>query len=234
MTNLALFDLDHTLLPTDSDHEWGRFMVQLGIVDAEHFPRQHARFYADYLAGQLDVHAYLTAVMTPLAQYPRAQLAQWHEQYMRDVIRPAIQPSARMLVHRHQEAGDICCMVTATNAFITQPIAAEFGIPALIACELETVDGQPGSAYTGRPIGTPSYREGKITRTESWLASLGKSWSDFERSYFYSDSHNDIPLLGKVTNPIATNPDNTLRVHAHQHGWLILDLFKPSRDQKTL
>ncbi|MBP0591015.1 HAD family hydrolase [Paraburkholderia sp. LEh10] len=228
MANLALFDLDHTLIPTDSDHEWGRFMVKLGIVDAESFARENDRFFADYKAGKLDIHAYLVAMLTPLAKYPRSQLKDWHDQYMHEVIKPAIVPAAMELVRKHRDAGDLCCMVTATNEFITAPIAEAFGVEKLIACEVETIDGHPASAYTGLPKGTPSYREGKIVRTEEWLASLGKTWSDFERSYFYSDSHNDIPLLEKVTDPIATNPDDTLRAHAQKQGWRILELFQPS------
>ena len=228
MANLALFDLDHTLIPTDSDHEWGRFMVKHGMVDAENFARENDRFYADYKSGKLDIHAYLVAMLTPLAKYSRAQLAEYHQMYMHEVIRPAIVPVALELVREHRDAGDLCCMVTATNEFITGPIAAVFGVDKLIACEAETVDGQPHSDYTGRPTGTPRYKEGKIVRTEAWLASLGKTWSDFERSYFYSDSHNDIPLLQKVTDPIATNPDDTLRAHAQAHGWRILELFQPT------
>ena len=228
MTNLALFDLDHTLIPTDSDHEWGRFMVKLGIVDAESFARENDAFFADYKAGKLDIHAYLTAMLKPLAKYSRAQLAMWHEQFMHEVIKPALIPAAVELVRGHQDAGDLCCIVTATNEFITRPIAAAFGIDALIAPEVETVDGHPDSAFTGRPTGTPSYREGKIVRTQAWLASLGKQLGDFEHSYFYSDSHNDIPLLEKVTDPVATNPDATLRAHAVASGWRILDLFEPS------
>jgi len=228
MANLALFDLDHTLIPTDSDHEWGRFMVKHGMVDAENFARENDHFYADYKAGKLDIHAYLVAMLTPLAKYSRAQLAEYHQMYMHEVIRPTIVPVALELVREHRDAGDLCCMVTATNEFITGPIAAVFGVDKLIACEAETVDGQPHSDYTGRPTGTPSYKEGKIVRTEAWLASLGKTWSDFERSYFYSDSHNDIPLLQKVTDPIATNPDDTLRAHAQAQGWRILELFQPT------
>ncbi|AOK28831.1 MULTISPECIES: HAD family hydrolase [Burkholderia] len=228
MTNLALFDLDHTLIPTDSDHEWGRFMVRLGIVEADSFSRQNDRFFADYQAGKLDIHAYLAAMLAPLAKYSRAQLRAWHDQFMHEVIRPAMLPAAIELVRRHQDAGDLCCIVTATNEFITRPIATAFGVDTLIACEVETVDGHPDSALTGRAKGTPSYREGKILRTDAWLASLGKRWDDFEHSYFYSDSHNDIPLLEKVTDPIATNPDDTLRAHASEHGWRILDLFQPS------
>lgn len=134
-------------------------------------------------------------------------------------------PAALELVRQHLDAGDLCCIVTATNEFITRPIATAFGVDTLIACEVETTDGHPDSPYTGRPTGTPSYREGKIVRTEAWLASIGKHWDDFARSYFYSDSHNDIPLLEKVSDPIATNPDDTLRAHARDRGWRILDLF---------
>jgi HAD superfamily hydrolase (TIGR01490 family) len=228
MTNLALFDLDHTLIPTDSDHEWGRFMVKLGIVDADTFMRDVDRFYADYKAGRLDIHAYLETMLTPLAKHSRAQLTAWHEQFMHEVIRPALVPSALELVRRHQDMGDLCCIVTATNEFITRPIADAFGVEMLIACEVETVDGQPHSPFTGRGTGTPSYREGKIVRVEAWLDSIGKALGDFPHSYFYSDSHNDIPLLGKVTDPIATNPDATLRAHAEAKGWRILDLFQPS------
>ncbi|MCA3802883.1 HAD-IB family hydrolase, partial [Burkholderia sp.] len=177
------------------------------------------------MAALDELNAYLTAMLTPLAKYSRAQLAEWHEQYMHEVIRPAMTPAALELVRKHLDAGDLCCVVTATNEFITRPIATAFGVDTLIACEVETTDGHPDSPYTGRPTGTPSYREGKIVRTEAWLASLGKHWDDFAHSYFYSDSHNDIPLLEKVTDPIATNPDDTLRAHASTRGWRILDLF---------
>ncbi|MDE1183394.1 HAD family hydrolase [Paraburkholderia sp.] len=228
MTNLALFDLDHTLIPTDSDHEWGRFMVKHGMVDAESFARENDAFFADYKAGRLDIHAYLVAMLTPLTKYSRAELSDLHKRYMNDVIVPTIAPVALELVREHRDAGDLCCIVTATNEFITGPIADVFGVDKLIGCEVETTDGQPHSPFTGRPTGTPSYKEGKIVRTEAWLASLGKTWSDFDRSYFYSDSHNDIPLLEKVTDPIATNPDDTLRAHAQSKGWRILELFQPS------
>ncbi|HTI17376.1 MAG TPA: HAD family hydrolase [Trinickia sp.] len=228
MTNLALFDLDHTLIPTDSDHEWGRFMVKLGIVDGDTFLRDVERFYADYKAGQLDIHAYLETVLAPLAKYSRTELAAWHDQFMHEVIRPTLAPAALELVRSHQEKGDLCCIVTATNEFVTRPIAKAFEVEMLIACEVETIDGAPHSPFTGRGTGIPSYREGKIVRVEAWLASLGKSLDDFPKTLFYSDSHNDIPLLEKVTDPIATNPDATLRAHAKAKGWRILDLFEPS------
>ncbi|OTP69270.1 Phosphoserine phosphatase [Caballeronia sordidicola] len=202
-------------------------MARLGIVDAEKFAKQNDAFYAQYKDGTLDIHAYLNAQLSPLARHPRTQLDDWHAQFMREVITPAIQPAALELVRKHQEAGDLCCLVTATNAFITAPIGQAFGIDALIACEVETVDNIPNGELTGRPTGTPSFREGKIVRTEMWLASMGKSLGDFEHSYFYSDSHNDIPLLEKVTDPIATNPDDTLRAHAQSRGWRILEIFSP-------
>jgi HAD superfamily hydrolase (TIGR01490 family) len=228
MKSLALFDLDHTLIPTDSDHEWGRFMVRLGLVDGDRFAQQNDAFFADYKAGTLDIQAYLNAMLAPLAGYPRAQLDAWHEQFMHEVIRPKLSQAALDLVRRHQDSGDLCCIVTATNEFITRPIAHAFGVETLIACEIETVDGKPDSALTGRPHpdSTPSFREGKIARTESWLAALGKHWSDFDQSWFYSDSHNDIPLLEEVSDPVATNPDDKLRAHADAHGWRVLELFQ--------
>ncbi|MDR8732138.1 histidinol-phosphatase [Burkholderia pseudomultivorans] len=226
MTQLALFDLDFTLIPFDSDQAWGRFMVEHGLVDAAEFERIDAVFAAGYAAGTLDIHAHLCAILAPLARHSRERLAQWHARFMDDVVRPAIPSAALELVRRHRARGDLCCVVTATNAFIARPIAHAFGIDALIACEPETVDGRPGSAYTGRPTGVPSYREGKIVRTDAWLASLGFAWSDFERSWFYSDSHNDVPLLETVTDAVATNPDERLRDVALARGWRIVELFE--------
>lgn len=225
-SRLALFDLDHTLLPTDSDHEWGRFLVRLGVVDGEHYTRMNERFYADYKAGTLDIDAFLRFALAPLAAHQRAQLDAWHAQFMAEVIRPAIKPAALALVAKHQAAGDLCCIVTATNSFVTRPIAHAFGIDALIGTDPATVDGAPDSRFSGAVAGTPSFREGKIVRTEAWLAALGRTIGDFERSWFYSDSANDIPLLERVTDPVATNPDDRLRAHAQQRGWPILELFK--------
>ncbi|KNE75986.1 Phosphoserine phosphatase [Candidatus Burkholderia crenata] len=202
-------------------------MAKLGIVDADQFAKQNDAFYEDYKAGTLDIHVYLNAQLSSLARHSRAQLDDWHAQFMREIITPAIAPAALELVRKHQQACDLCCLVTATNAFITAPIGRAFGIEALIACEVETVDNVPNGELTGRATGTPSYREGKIVRTEAWLASMEKSLNDFEHSYFYSDSHNDIPLLEKVTDPIATNPDDTLRAHAQVRGWRILEIFSP-------
>ncbi|MGS0894330.1 histidinol-phosphatase [Burkholderia stagnalis] len=226
MTQLALFDLDFTLIPFDSDQAWGRFMVEHGLVDAAEFERIDAAFAAGYAAGTLDIHAHLCAMLAPLARHSRERLAVLHARFMDDVVLPAISPAALDLVRDHRARGDLCCIVTATNAFITRPIAHAFGIDALIACEPETVDGRPDSAYTGRPTGVPSFREGKIARVDAWLASLGLAWSDFARSWFYSDSHNDVPLLERVTDPVATHPDDRLRAVATARGWRIVELFE--------
>lgn len=223
--NLALFDLDHTLIPTDSDHEWGRFLVRLGAVDEDNYRRRNDEFYGHYKAGTLDIHAFLEFALAPLAAHPRTQLDSWREQFMREVIDPVITPQARALVHKHLDAGDLCAIVTATNSFVTAPICAAFGIKHLIATEPATVDGLPTSAYTGAVSGTPSFREGKIARVEAWLKQQGARWEDFAASTFYSDSINDLPLLAKVTDPIATNPDERLRHHAAAAGWRIMDLF---------
>lgn len=219
---LALFDLDHTLLPLDSDFEWGQFAVRLGIVDADHHRTENDRFYRQYQQGTLDIHEYLAFQVGPLAAHSREQLDQWHRQFMAEVIVPAIRPAARDLVARHADAGALCAIVTATNAFVTAPIAHAFGIEHLIATELECVDGR----FTGRARGTPNYREGKVVRTTEWLQSLGHDWNTFERSWFYSDSANDIPLLSRVSDPVATNPDARLATHARECGWNVLQLFE--------
>lgn len=219
---LALFDLDHTLLPLDSDYEWGRFAVKLGIVDAEFHRSENDRFYRQYQEGTLDIREYLAFQVGPLGAHSCEQLAQWHRQFMDEVIRPAIRPSALGLVARHADAGDLCALVTATNDFVTAPIAKAFGIEHLIATKLECVDGR----FTGRPVGTPTYREGKVARTDAWLRSLGHDWSSFERSWCYSDSSNDLPLMSRVTDPVATNPDDRLAAHARERGWAVLRLFE--------
>ncbi|KAB0604250.1 MAG: HAD-IB family hydrolase [Cupriavidus sp.] len=223
--NLALFDLDHTLIPTDSDHEWGRFLVRLGVVDEESYRRKNDEFYTQYKAGTLDIQAFLRFALAPLAANPRDRLDQWRVRFMHEVIEPVITPQARALVYKHLEAGDLCAVVTATNSFVTSPIAQAFGIKHLIATEPETIDGKPESAFTGEVAGVPSFREGKITRVDSWLKSMGAKWDDFGSTTFYSDSANDLPLLEKVSEPIAANPDDRLRNHAAAAGWRIMDLF---------
>ncbi len=224
-TTLALFDLDHTLLPLDSDYEWGRFMVRLGLVDEVSFSETNERFYKDYQAGCLDIYAYLRYALAPLARHSREQLNAWHQEFMHTVIRPVIQPVARELIAHHEGQGALCCIVTATNRFVTGPIAAEFGVPHLIAPLPATLGDDPFAAYTGEVQGIPSYREGKISCTTAWLKALQKDWTSFTETYFYSDSLNDLPLLEHVTHPIATNPDAVLRAHALAKNWPILDLF---------
>ncbi len=222
MTKLTLFDLDHTLLPLDSDYEWGQFMSRIGAVDPVEFKRRNAEFYEQYQAGTLDPVAYLEFAFGTLAQFPRAQLDAWHRQFMDEVIRPALKPSALDLVRRHRDAGDLVAIVTATNRFVTAPIAAEFGVEHLIAAEPEVDDA---GNITGAFRGTPPYGPGKVVNLNKWLAARGQSLDGFDRSTFYSDSQNDIPLLQAVTHPVATNPNALLDAHAKARGWPILNLF---------
>lgn len=219
---LALFDLDYTLLPIDSDYEWARFLIRLGVVDGAEYERRNDLFFEQYHAGTLDIHEFLAFQLAPLAAHPRSQLDTWHRQFMDEVIAPAIRPSARALVDRHRSSGDLCAIVTATNEFVTAPIARAFGVEHLIATGIELLDDR----YTGRPRGTPSFREGKVRRTDEWLASMGRSWAGFARSYFYSDSVNDMPLLERVTDPVATNPDPRLTALAGERGWPVIRLFE--------
>lgn len=214
---LAIFDLDNTLLRGDSDHAWGEFLVEQGVVDSESYRRENERFYAAYQAGTLDIHEFLRFALRPLAQHDVATLAAWHREFMRSKILPMVTPAARALVERHRTRGDRLLIVTATNRFVTAPIAHEFGIEDLIATEPEMIDGR----YTGRVLGVPSYREGKVERLRAWMTEHG---ADFAGSYFYSDSHNDIPLLQLVAHAIAVNPDAELRTAAQARGWPIVQL----------
>ena len=220
---LALFDLDHTLLPIDSDYEWGAFTIRMGWNDPVEFARRNDAFYAHYQAGTLDVHDYVRfATEAVRLRGPEAATAA-HAQFMREVINPAIQPQALALVRAHQAAGDEVLIVTATNEFVTRPIAQALGVgdAGLMAVQLAR-DAQ--GWYTGEIDGIPTMREGKVLRMEQWLAARQWGWSDVE-STFYSDSMNDVPLLEKVDHPVATNPDPRLRVLAQERGWRILDLF---------
>jgi HAD superfamily hydrolase (TIGR01490 family) len=220
--NIALFDLDHTLLPLDSDYEWGQFLVRIGAVDGAAFAKRNADFYAQYEAGTLDPVEYLEFALATLARFSRGQLHEWRLQFMEEVIRPAILPAARDLVQRHRDADDLIAIVTATNRFVTAPIAQAFDVAHLIAAEPELdADGR----ITGKLLGVPTSGEGKIIHTQAWLAGMEKSLASFERSYFYSDSQNDIPLLSAVTHPVATNPNARLKAHAQACGWPILNLF---------
>ena len=220
--NLALFDLDNTLLAGDSDFEWAQFLISKGVVDREVQEARNIQFYEQYKAGNLDIYEFLNFQLAPLARHRRAELDAWHREYMDRHIRPIIGVKARTLVLEHLAAGDLCAIVTATNSFVTGPIAREFGIPHLIGA-IPAVDVHSG-AFSGQPTGTPSFQGGKIIRVEQWLESLGLWWGAFDNSYFYSDSHNDLPLMQKVATPIAVDPDDKLRAHASAAGWPIISL----------
>jgi HAD superfamily hydrolase (TIGR01490 family) len=220
--NLALFDLDHTLIPIDSDHEWGEFLVRTGAVDGAAFTRRNDEFFIQYQAGTLDPVVYLEFALGTLAGFPRARLDQMHAQFMEEVIEPALRPAARALLQQHQDNGDLVAIVTATNRFVTEPIASALGVEHLIAA-LPQQDAH--GEITGQLLGTPTHGAGKVSHTHAWLATMGKTLGDFERSHFYSDSHNDLPLMSVVTDPVATNPNAVLTAHATRHGWPILHLF---------
>lgn len=217
---LALFDLDNTLLAGDSDFEWAQFLIEQGVLDREVYEARNLEFYQQYKAGTLDIHEFLDFQLKPLSRHPRSQLDAWHLEFMRRKIRPIILPRARELVNRHRDAGDLSAVVTATNSFVTAPIAREFGIEHLLATEPE----QAGGGFTGGVEGVPCFREGKVARLERWLAGRGLGLHSFSASFFYSDSLNDLPLLGRVSNPVAVDPDDTLRAHAGRHGWPVISL----------
>ena len=222
MNDLALFDLDHTLLPIDSDYEWGQFLVREKVVDAAEHQRRNDAFFAQYNAGTLDPVEYLEFALGTLAAFDPAHLKDLQAQYMRDVIRPNIRPKAVDLLRRHLDAGDLVAIITATNAFITAPIARELGVEHLIAARPELDErGHP----TGKLAGTPTQGHGKVTHMHAWLDGLGRPFDSFARSWFYSDSHNDIPLLSVVSHPVATNPSEKLSQHAAALGWTSLHLF---------
>lgn len=220
--NLALFDLDHTLLPLDSDYHWADFLARSGHVgDPETALRRNDELMQRYNEGNLSAEESFGFMLGLIAQRPLAQLQQWHEDYMQKIILPAITEQARALLQKHQEAGDLCAIVTATNEFVTAPIAKALGVDHLIA----TVPERKGDIFTGRVEGIASYQEGKITRVDDWLQNLGYQRDDFDRIWFYSDSINDLPLMEVVSDPVATNPCPQLRAHAEKMGWAILDLF---------
>ncbi len=224
-TKLALFDLDHTLIPFDSDYSWGEFTLGLGWNDAADFKRQNDAFYAQYKAGTLDIHAYCRFATAAVCREGQAKSLVAHAQYMQQVVLPGIRPQALELVQKHQAAGDTVVIITATNEFVTRPIASAFGVSELLAIELERDEREGGSGwYTGAIRGVPSFREGKVTRMEQWLAERGLGW-DQVHTTFYSDSINDVPLLEKADVAVATNPDERLRALATERQWRILDLF---------
>ncbi|MDX1669168.1 MAG: HAD family hydrolase [Limnobacter sp.] len=219
---LALFDLDNTLLPIDSDHGWSQFLINIGVLKRDEFEARNNDFYEQYKAGVLDIYEFLSFQLQPLKSNSRQQLDQWHAQFMEQVIKPQIKPSALNLVWTHQAAGDVCMVITATNRFITEPIVKAFGITELIATELEIRNGE----FTGEVKGEPSFREGKVKRIDQWLADREQTWDTYEQITFYSDSINDLPLLERATHPVAANPDDTLRNIALERGWQVLELFK--------
>ena len=213
--NLALFDLDNTILAGDSDYNWSRFLIQEGYLDGAIHAEKNEKFYADYKAGTLDIFAFVEFQFKPLARNPRTVLNQLLKKYVEKVIKPMITEKARALVKRHQEEGDLIIVITATNSFITKPIAELFGIENLIGTDPEEKEGE----FTGKVSGLPSFKEGKVTRLEAWLKGKNLSLTSFEKSYFYSDSHNDLPLMQKVTHPVAVDSDDVLSEYAKSKGW---------------
>jgi len=219
---IAMFDLDHTLLPLDSDYSWGRFTAGLGWVDRAAFDLQNEKFFRDYRAGTLDIEAYVAFATAAFLAQGQAAAEAAHALYLQDIIAPEIRPQAVELVQNHKKQGAITIVITATNEFVASPVARLFGPDLVMAVELQR-DAATGW-FKGLVHGVPSFREGKVQRIESWLAQQGLTWADVDSS-FYSDSINDLPLLERVNNPVATNPDDTLRAIAQNRGWRILDLF---------
>lgn len=218
--NLALFDLDNTLLAGDSDFEWAQFLIEKKVLNRKLFEARNIAFYEQYKAGTLDIHEFLDFQFKPLAQNSHQQLNTWHNEFMAKKIQSLIAPGAPKLIEKHMLDGDLCIIITATNRFVTAPIAKTLGIQHLIATEPEQENGE----FTGRVSGTPCFREGKITCLENWLDAHNLTWLSFLQSWFYSDSLNDLPLLNKVTHPVAVDPDNTLRNHAEKNNWPIISL----------
>ena len=216
---LALFDLDNTLLAGDSDYLWGVFLSEKGVVDRDTYERENERFYEEYKEGRLDIMEFLAFSLRPLAENDPAQLHAWREEFLREKIDPIITEDARLLVEMHRKRSDTLAVITATNAFVTAPIVERFGVPHLIATEPEMVEGR----YTGRVRGIPCFREGKVKRLQAWLAGRDESLED---AWFYSDSHNDLPLLERVSHPMPVDPDPALETVAAEKGWPVLYLHK--------
>jgi HAD superfamily hydrolase (TIGR01490 family) len=219
---LALFDLDNTLIAGDSDYEWGQYLVRLGVVDGEAYTAANSRFYAQYQDGTLDIHEFVRFAFRPLSEHPLERLQAWRAEFMRACIQPMILPAARALVEEHRRRGHRLVIITATNRFVTEPIAAEFGVGDLLATEPELLDGR----YTGALDGVPCFREGKVQRLEDWLRGQGGAPQE---SWFYSDSHNDLPLLEWADHPIAVDPDEPLAETARSRGWPLISL-RATRD----
>jgi len=218
--NLALFDLDNTLLAGDSDYNWSLFLIGEGLLDAKTHHERNEQFYQDYKNGNLDIYKFLEFQLKPLSQHPREFLDALHNKYMEQVIRPMMTEKAQALVDKHRAQGDLMLVITATNSFVTKPIATAYGIDNLIGTDPEEVDGK----FTGGVAGVPSFQQGKVTRLNQWLAERGQQLSDFATSYFYSDSHNDLPLMKLVTHPVAVDADPTLVEYATQQGWPSISL----------
>lgn len=221
---LALFDLDNTLLAGDSDFEWAQYLIEQGVLDREVYEARNQTFYDQYKAGTLNIFEFLDFQLKPLSRHSRAQLDAWHADFMARKVIPMIAAGTPALLEKHR--ADVCVIVTATNSFVTAPIAAHLGVPHLIATEPE----QFGGEFTGRPAGLPSFKEGKVRRLHEWLSARGQSWQDVSESWFYSDSLNDLPLLEIVKNPIAVDPDATLKACAEARGWPVISLRQGSAE----
>ncbi|GAW84875.1 conserved hypothetical protein [Bathymodiolus platifrons methanotrophic gill symbiont] len=219
--SLAIFDLDNTLLADDSDYLWGQFLVDQGIVDADYYARENERFYQEYKQGQLDIIEFLKFSLKPLADNSIHDLHQWRTQFIEEIIRPILLQPAQELINKHKQKGDSLLVITATNRFVTEPIVNLYGIPHLLATTPELINNQ----YTGKVAGTPCFQEGKVMRLQQWLKDTGHTLED---SWFYSDSHNDLPLLKLVDHPVAVNPDEQLKHYSEQTNWPIISL----REQK--
>jgi HAD superfamily hydrolase (TIGR01490 family) len=217
---LVLFDLDNTLLAGDSDFQWGQFLMEEGVLDRATHEEANLQFYDDYKEGKLDIRAFLDFQLKPLSEHPRTTLDEWHTRYMERKVRPMMTAQAQALVDKHRANGDLMVVITATNSFVTTPIAKAYGIDYLIGTTPEEIDGE----FTGRVTGTPSFQEGKITRLNEWLAERGEKLSDFESTWFYSDSRNDLPLMKMVDHPVAVDPDPVLKDYAVEKGWPVISL----------
>lgn len=220
LLQLALFDLDNTLLAGDSDFQWAQFLMEEGAIDRATHEAKNIKFYEDYKKGQLDIYAFLDFQLEPLTRYPRSQLNAWHQRYMERKIYPMMTDKAQALVNKHKANGDLMVVITATNSFVTTPIAQAFGIDHLIGTVPEEINGE----FTGRVVGTPSFQEGKVSRLKEWLAERKQSLTDFESTWFYSDSQNDLPLLKMVNHPVAVDPDPVLEDYAREQGWPVITL----------
>ena len=219
--SLAIFDLDHTLIGGDSDHAWGEFLCRKGVVDEHAYRAANDRFYEEYLRGEMNIHEFLNFALNPLARHTPEQLDLWHAEFMTTCIEPIILPKAEALLQQHRNNGDFLLIITATNRFVTAPIAARLGVDSLLATDPEIINGH----FTGKVVGTPCFQSGKVTRLRAWLDDTGHPLKD---SWFYSDSNNDLPLLETVDNPVATNPDDRLRETAQARGWPVLELMTAS------